>query len=116
MDSLLLDQSEWDLCQDLAGNIALASAPYAEVQDVASAVRLFIGELWFDTSQGIPYFENVLGQRPNLQFIKSRVEAAALTVPNIVSARCLFASFAGRTLTGQVQVIDATGATNNVSF
>lgn len=116
MTSLLLAQDAWDLCLDLAGNIALADAPYAEAQDVACAVRLFAGELWFDTSQGIPYFDSILGQRPNLQFVKSKVEAAALTVPNIVSARCLFASFADRTLTGQVQVIDATGATNNVTF
>lgn len=116
MDTLLLAQDTWDLCLDINGNIAMASDPYSEAQDVASAVRLFIGELWFDITQGIPYFESILGQRPNVQFIKSRVEAAALTVPGIVQARCLFASISGRTLRGQIQVIDSAGASNNVSF
>lgn len=116
MTSLLLDQSDWDLVLDLSGNIAVASAPYAVAQDVASAVRVFAGELWYDTTQGIPYFGQVLGERPNLQFLKSQIEAAALKVPTVVQARCLFAKFSNRVLTGQIQVIDATGAINNVQF
>ncbi len=116
MKTLLLDQSEWDLVLDINGNIALADAPYAVAQDAASAVRVFAGELWYDTSSGIPYFQNILGQRPNLQYLKSQIEAAALKVPTVVQARCLFATFADRTLTGQIQIIDATGVANNVSF
>jgi hypothetical protein len=116
MNTLLLDQSEWDLVLDIGGNIAMGQAPYAVAQDVASAVRLFLGELWYDTAQGIPYFGQILGAQPNLQFVKSQVEAAALKVPTVVQARCLFASVNGRVLTGQIQIIDATGAANNVSF
>ena len=116
MDTLLLDQSAWDLMLDASGNIAMATEPYAIAQDVASAVRLFAGELWYDTSQGIPYFENILGKRPPLQYIKAQVEKAALTVPSVVSARCLFAAFKSRKLTGQIQIIDTTGASNNVQF
>lgn len=116
MDTLLLAQDTWDLVLDASGNIAKASEPYAIAQDVASAVRLFAGELWYDQAQGIPYFENILGQRPPLQYIKSQVENAALTVPEVVQARCLFADFRGRALSGQIQIIDTTGATNNVQF
>ena len=116
MNTLLLENDFWDLCLDAKGNIAMATEPYAIAQDVASAVRLFFGELWYDTKKGVPYFENVLGQRPSLQYIKAQVEKAAMTVPNVVSARCLFAEFAGRVPTGQVQIIDKTGATNNVHF
>lgn len=115
-DTLLLDQGNWDLVLDLSGNISMATAPYAIAQDVASAVRLFAGELWYDTTQGVPYFGDILGQPPNVEFIKSKVEAAALTVPEVVSARCILASFQGRELRGQVQIIDATGAQNNVRF
>lgn len=114
--TLLLDQTTWDLIVDANGNIAVASAPYAIAQDVASAVKLFAGELWYDIKQGIPYFENILGHRPPLQYVKAQIEAAALTVPEVVQARCLFATFAGRVLTGQVEIIDTTGATNNVQF
>lgn len=116
MNTLLLDQAEWDLVLTIEGNIAVASAPYAVAQDVASAVRVFLGELWYDTRLGIPYFGKVLGARPNLQFLKSQIEAAALKVPTVVQARCLFATLTDRNLTGQIQIIDATGAKNNVSF
>lgn len=116
MKTLLLDQKTWDLCLDASGNIALADEPYAIAQDVASAVRLFIGELWYDTAQGIPYPDTILGARPSLQYVKVQIETAALTVPGVVQARCLFASFKNRSLTGQVQIVDTTGASNNVSF
>jgi hypothetical protein len=116
MNTLLLDQSEWDLVLDASGNIAVAAEPYAVAQDVASAVRVFAGELWYDTSQGVPYPSDVLGETPSLQYLKSKIEAAALTVPKVVKARCLFASLDGRVLTGQIQVIDVDGVENNVSF
>lgn len=116
MDTLLLDTGTWDLCLDANGNIALATEPYSIAQDVASAVKLFSGELWYDTTKGIPYFESILGQRPPLQYIKAQVEKAALTVPEVVSARCLLAGFKGRVLSGQIQVIDQTGASHNVHF
>jgi hypothetical protein len=116
MDTLLLATDTWDLVLDANGNIARASNPYAIAQDVASAVRLFAKELWYDTRQGIPYFENILGQRPPLQYVKAQVEKAALTVPEVVTAQCLLAGFKGRTLSGQIQIIDKTGASNNVHF
>jgi ligand-binding sensor domain-containing protein len=116
MDTLLLDTSVWDLVLDANGNIAMATHPYAIAQDVASAVRLFAGELWYDTRQGIPYFEHILGQLPPLQYINAQVEKAAMTVPDVVSARCIVADFTNRVISGQVQIIDKTGATNNVQF
>ena len=57
MNTLLLDASAWDLVLDANGDIALAAPPYAVAQDVASAISLFLGELWYDTTQGVPYFQ-----------------------------------------------------------
>ena len=54
MNTLYLDPQSWDLVLDTAGNIALAKDPYAKAQDVASACRLFAGELYDDTEKGIP--------------------------------------------------------------
>ncbi len=115
-NTLLLDQEAWDLVIDSAGSIASASPPYALAQDVASAVRLFLGELWFDTSKGIPYFENVLGHLPPVSVLTGYIEKAALSVPGVVSARCIISAFEGREVSGQIQFIDETGAQNNVSF
>jgi hypothetical protein len=116
MNTLLLATDTWDLITDANGNMAMATAPYAIAQDVASAVKLFARELWYDTTQGISYFENILGKRPPLQYVKAQVEKAALTVPEVVTARCLFAGFKGRALSGQIQIIDKTGASHNVHF
>ncbi|MDE3023121.1 MAG: hypothetical protein KGI54_14945 [Pseudomonadota bacterium] len=115
-NTLLLDTQLWDLCKDASGNIAMASEPYAIAQDVASAIKLFLGELWYDTTKGIPYFENILGQQPNTGYIKAQIEKAALTVPNVTSARCLSLAFSNGVYTGVCQVIDVTGAANNVKF
>lgn len=114
--TLLLDRTAWDLVEDAQGNIAMASDPYAIAQDVASAIRLFKNELWYDTAKGIPYFNQILGQWPPLALVRAYVEKAALTVPEVVQARCVNLSLSDRTLTGTVEVIDTTGAANNVTF
>lgn len=116
--TLCLAQDTWDLFLEISGNIALATDPYSIAQDVASAIRIFQGEIWYDTAQGIPYFDRVLGHVPSMQYLRSQIEARALTVPGVVKAECLFAKFdsVNRTLSGQCKVIDLTGVENNVSF
>ena len=116
MNTLLLNLDNWDLCQDASGNIAMASQPYSITQDVSSAVRLFAPELYYDNTKGIPYPQNILGGRPPMSLVKSLVEKAAVTVPNVVSAKCIIAGLVNRQLTGQVQVVDTEGTTTLVSF
>lgn len=108
-DTLLLTTDEWDLCLDAAGNIAMASPPYALAQDVASALRLFLGELWYDDTAGVPYFEQVLAHTPPLNVFRQLMVQAALTVPGVVSATCIISGFEDRTVTGQVTFIDEDG-------
>lgn len=116
MDTLLLDQTAWDLVLDSAGNIAMGSAPYALAQDVASACRTFQGEVYYDNSRGVPYFPQVLGQLPPVSLLTALEEREALTVPGVVSARCILTKFEHRQVSGQIQFIDETGAANAVSF
>lgn len=115
-DTLLLDTTAWDLVLDARGNVALAAPPYALSQDVASAIRLFRGELWFDTRPGIPYFESILGQSPPVSFFESEMVNAALRVPGVTSARCIIEGVDGRTITGQVTFTTADGTTQSVSL
>lgn len=100
--TLLLDQSLWDLCLDAAGNIAVATEPYAPAQDVASAIRLFSGELWYDTAAGVTYFQQILGQFPPPSLIQAKMVEAALTVPGVTNAQCDLQPIDHRTLAGQV--------------
>ncbi len=116
MDSLLLDRTVWDLLVDASGNIAMGSDPYSVSQDVASAVKLFKAEQWYDKSQGVPYLQDILGQRPSLAFLRAEIEKAALTVPTVASARCIISTFTARQLTGFVAVITTTGQTFNAQF
>ncbi len=115
-NTLLLDQQAWDLVLDVNGNIALAARPYAIAQDVASAIKLFLGELWYDTTQGIPYFEDVLGKLPPPSLLLQLIQNAALSVPNVVSAQCVIQSFSERKVTGQVQFTDDSGTSTVVQF
>lgn len=102
MNTLLLDQTTWDLCLDADGNIAMASDPYAPAQDVASAIRLFAGELWYDTTKGVPYFTNILGHAPPLPIFRAYMVAAANTVPGVTGAVCTIGALEDRQLTGDV--------------
>lgn len=107
--TLLLDQQTWDLCRDAYGNIAVAAEPYAIAQDVASAVRTFRGEAWYDTSVGVPYWQDILGKRPPLPLIKKDIVTEARRVFGVQSAQCFITSMKDRVVTGQVQVATADG-------
>lgn len=115
-DTLLLDTVTWDLVLDISGNIALASDPYSMAQDAASAIRLFEGELWYNTVNGVPYWTAILGRAPPLSLIKAKFIAAALTVPGVVAAQCFISGYRDRVLTGQVQIIDENNNTSLAGF
>jgi len=106
----LLDWTTSDSCLDAVGNIAVASAPYAIAQDVATAMSAFLGECWYDNSLGVPYWQGILGQRPPTSYVTSQLEAAALTVPDVATAQ---ASVGGtnvkRGLVAQMLVTDTDG-------
>lgn len=116
--TILLDTATWDYTVDAAGNWALASEPYSRAQDVASAIRLFKSELWYDRSQGVDYKLQILGQSPPLTVFQELMVQAALTVPGVVSAECIITDydFATRHVQGQVQFEDVDGNTGSVSL
>lgn len=116
MKTLLLEPRKWDLMVDAYGNIAVASEPYALAQDAASAIRLFEGEDYYDTTDGVPYWEQILGHWPSLQLMKAAYTAAAKTVPGVTAARCFIESIIDRRPKGQVQITDETGSSATVGF
>lgn len=116
MKTLLLDLTQWDLLADAAGNIAFAEAPYQQAQDVASALRTFLGEIWYNTALGIPYFQQILGETPPVTVFQEYMQAAALTVPGVVSAECTIQAFEDRRVSGQVTFRTDNGQTGTVSL
>jgi hypothetical protein len=114
--TLLLDNTYWDLLTDAAGNIAVASEPYAVAQDVASALKLFLGELWYNVDTGIPYFTEILGHTPPISYFQELMVAAARTVPTVTKAQCIIEAFENRTVTGQVIFETTNGQTGIVNL
>ena len=115
--TLLLDEEKWDLVLDAEGNIAVASEPYSLAQDAASAIKTFLGEVYFNTKLGIPYLSQIFGKNPSIPLLKSQFEAAALTVPGVSAANCFISSISGRGVSGQIQVTSTTtGQVSAASF
>jgi hypothetical protein len=114
--TLYLDRTEWDLVVDAVGNIAMASEPYSTSQSVANECRTFLGEVYYDTTRGIPYSSQILGKSTPIEYTKAQLVAAALLVPEVVSARAYLTSSPERKLGGQIQITDSSGAVSAASF
>lgn len=114
--TLYLDPHAWDLVADSNGNIAVAAAPYAYAQDAASECRCFATECYYDTSRGIPYLSQILGKSTPIEYTKAQLVAAALLVPDVVSAKAYLTSSSTRTLGGQIQITDNSGIVTAASF
>jgi len=104
MNTLYLDPVAWDLTLDASANIAMATNPYALAQDAASAIKTFLGEVWYDTTIGVPYWDEILGYPPSIEIMKSDFQAAALTVPEVTAANVFISDISGRVVSGQVQI------------
>jgi hypothetical protein len=116
MKTLLLDAVTWDLVADADNNIAVADDPYAPAQDASSAIKLFLGELYYNTSLGINYFNFVLGKTPSLALLKNAFNNAAMRVPGVTAAKSFITAFTNRTLLGQVQITDKTGKVTAIAI
>jgi hypothetical protein len=103
--TLLLDVGRWDLTLDAHGNIALAAPPYALAQDVASACRTVLGEVYYDTSLGVDYFGQIFGLTPPASIFQEQFVAAALTIAGVVSATCNIESYDATTRQAAGQVL-----------
>lgn len=117
MNTIYLDPTAWDLALNNSGNIALAGEPWSLAQDAASAIRTFSGEVYYDTTQGVPYWASILGLTPApMSLIKSEYVAAALTVPDVDSAVVFFSDFSKRKLSGQIQITSVAGSVAAATF
>jgi hypothetical protein len=114
--TICLDLDDWDLFADAAGNIGLAAPPYAVAQDVASAVRTFAADCYYNQSLGIPYFAQILGHTPPLAIFQEYIQNAALSVPSVISAQCVIESISARAVTGYVQFTDSADVKQSVAL
>lgn len=115
-DTLLLDTVLWDLVLDADGDIAVAAEPYSLAQDAASAIKTFLGEVYWDTTVGIDYLGEIFAKSPSVPLLKARFVAAALTVPGVAAAQVFISSISERGVAGQVQVVNELGQASSAAF
>ncbi|MCB4611899.1 hypothetical protein [Enterobacter asburiae] len=112
---LLTDQ--WDITLDDTGNMAITASPYAIAQDVACACSTFLGEAWYDTTLGIPYYERILGHWPGTQLINTKMQSEALRLPYVQSAFCT--TIVGKTdrkASGVMTITDTNNIQTTINF
>jgi len=114
-NTMLLTVDQWDVCLDANQNWAMAAPPYALAQDVASAARTFLSEVFYDDTLGVPYQQQVLGHNPPLNILSGFMVAAALTVSGVITANFTVYSVIGRKVTGAITFTDNLGNTGSVS-
>ena len=114
--TLLLDTDEWDLVLDANGDIALADEPYAIAQDVASAIRTFKTDCWYDQRKGMPYWQQILGHYPPMSLVRAAIVKEVMAEPKVAQVTVRRLGIDGRLLTGDVLVVDTDGRENGVTF
>jgi len=105
-----------DVTDDLVfekGDLVLVRSKDAIVQDLKIRLRFFKGEWKLDLRLGVPYYENILGQKFNLSVVKSIYQTVILETPGInslndlvlafdPSSRVLTITFIADTITGEI--------------
>lgn len=112
----LLNPLTWDMMVDGSGDIAVCTGGFAIAQNAANAIRLFLGEYFYDTTLGQNWFGTTLGKMPPLQLVKAEAIDAALSVQGVASAKVFFSSFAKRAIGGQVVIVTSSGQTVAATF
>lgn len=117
-DTLALT-TDWDLDLDDQGNIrTVGDATAADVQtgpgmrlaqDVATRLRAWRGEVWFDVTQGIDY-PRYLGLAPSVIQLRADYQSEALLVPLCATALAdLSLTRPGREVGGTIYLSDLSG-------
>lgn len=122
-DTLALTVPAWDLQLDSRGNLrtfgdatpGTQTGPGMRLaQDVATRVRAWRGEVWFDVNQGIDY-PRYLGQAPALTQLRADYQSEAVLVPQCATALADFdLARPTRTVTGSLYLTDLNGYTAEV--
>lgn len=115
--TLYLDPQSWDLRVDDKGNLAVVDGPYAIAQNVANAIRLFLGEAWFNRDKGIAHYDIELGHKPPYELLRTKILTAARGVQGVKDARVTYLTFNdAKVLTGSITLMLLDGGTQDVAF
>ena len=103
MRTLFLLPSTWDLCLDTSGNIAIATDTYQQAQDIATSCRVFLGDDYYNLTDGIPYVEEILGKTDYpIALYQRNLYDRSMLVDGIVTVEVKLNPLNNRILTGDI--------------
>lgn len=74
-----------DIFIDVSGNLVLAGEEQSSMQTIRHAVLTNAGELPLNQQKGVPYFDTVFCDTPNLEAFQQAVQSAAEAVDGVQS-------------------------------
>ncbi len=105
---LLLDNTN-DLVIS-GGDLQFTYGIQAVVQSCRIALQMFQGEWFLDINAGIPYWDTILGAKPDAAIVAARIafRSALAQVDGVVSVPLCEVKFMGATRTAQVTFVVTT--------
>jgi len=79
------------------GDLVLIAGKEAIAQDLNIRLEFFLGEWFLDTRIGVPYFTEVLGQKPRIGLIQSFFRKVILLTPGITDVSNMLLDYTGST-------------------
>lgn len=116
MKTLPLNTGTWDLVLDAEGDWVMTDPDSSVAQDVASAVKTFLGEAWYDTTLGMPYFQSIFGQLPPASLVTARLKQEAFTIADVQDVTVVSLNLNDRLLTGALVITTDYNAKLVVNF
>lgn len=102
--SIPLKTDVWDIYLDSNGDMFLGDNDSSIAQDVASSVRTFEGECWYNNTLGMPYFQSIFGQNPPSSFVIDNIKTQAFTIDGVNSINVLGVGLQDRDLKGVIVI------------
>ena len=96
MTDLKLDQLTHDLVIE-NGDLVLVTEAEALVQNIKVRLYTFYGEWAFDTTQGVPYFEDILVKNPNISNIQAILKNVILETKGVTKLSSFIFEYEPRT-------------------
>jgi hypothetical protein len=85
-DTLALTSDTWDISFTPSGDLPLATSSTACLQDVLSALLVWRGELYYNSTFGVPYRSFLGSPLPPRGLLQHFLTTVASSVPGVTSA------------------------------
>lgn len=103
MLSIATDENN-DIYLDEFGNLAIVSGIDAIAQVCRNTVLTVYGELIYDVNVGIPYFETVFADPPNIELFQNAIVEALQSVEGVTQVKSFEYSVTGGTLSYEAEI------------